>query len=95
MPDPNPRRTRIKNLTLAGIAGQAGCWVILMVIGALLLGLWVDAQLGLRGPFTIGIVVLSIPVTMFVVFRIVLRLIAAIQPPTPDEHDNDTSNRGG
>lgn len=94
MSRPRPVR-RIRNLALAAVAAQAGCWVIVVVIIALLAGLWLDAQMGRRGPFTIGLVILSIPVSLFLVFRIVLRLIASIDPPTQDEQHTDTSTRGG
>jgi hypothetical protein len=94
--DQQPKRSpRLKNLTLAGIAGLAGCWIVVLVFGAMFLGLWLDAQLGMRGPFTIGLVVLSIPVTLTVAFRIVLRLLASIQPPPRDADNPDTSTRGG
>lgn len=86
----------MKNLSLAGIAGFAGCWIIIVVFVALIVGLWLDAQFGLRGPFTIGLIVLSIPVTLFVVLRIVLKLISMIQPPQkPDDQDTNTTTRGG
>lgn len=83
----------MKNLSLAAIAGLAGFVVVIIVVAALLLGMWLDAQTGRRGPFTIGVVALSIPMTLFVVFRLVLRLVSAIQPPPKDEQD--TSQRGG
>lgn len=95
MPDPK-QPARVRNLTLAGIAGLAGCWIIIVVIVALIAGLWLDARFGLRGPFTIGVVVLSMPVTLFVVLRVVLKLIAMIQPPQkPDDQYTDTTTRGG
>ncbi len=95
MADPK-QPARMKNLSLAGIAGFAGCWIIIVVFVALIVGLWLDAQFGLRGPFTIGLIVLSIPVTLFVVLRIVLKLISLIQPPQkPDDQDTNTTTRGG
>ena len=95
MPD-RKQPARMKNLSLAGIAGFAGCWIIIVVFVALIAGMWLDARFGLRGPFTIGLIVLSMPVTLFVVFRIVLKLISMIQPPrNPDDQDTDTTTRGG
>lgn len=79
------RPSRVKNLSLATIAGQAGCFLTLTVFAALFAGLWLDAQFGLRGPFTIGLVILSVPVSLFVVFRIVMRLLEAIQPQSDDD----------
>ena len=95
MPDPK-QPARIKNLSVVGIAGFAGCWIIIVVFVALIAGLWLDARFNVRGPFTIGLIVLSIPVTLFVVLRIVLKLISMIQPQQkPDDQDTDTTTRGG
>lgn len=89
---PQPKRpSRSSNLTYASIAGFAGCWITVLVIGALLLGLWVDAQLGLRGPFTVCLVVLSVPVTLYIVVKIVLALVQRIQPPPMNEQHTDSS----
>lgn len=89
------RNIRRRNLTYAGIAAQAGCWITLIVIGSLIAGLWLDAQFGLRGPFTIGLVILSVPVTLWLVFRIVLRLVAKIQPPPKKQLENDDASQVG
>lgn len=88
--EPGSRSARIRNLTLAGIAAQAGCLIILMVMVALFAGLWLDAQFGRRGPFTIGLVVLSVPITLYVVFRLVMRLLKAILPPPNDGQNTPT-----
>ncbi len=77
-----PRRTR--NLGMAGIAGLAGLVTVVIVVGGLLLGLWLDSRLGLRGPFTVGLVLLSIPFSLFVMLRIALSVTGAIRPQAPD-----------
>lgn len=87
MPENKPP-SRLRNLSIAAIAAQAGCLIIVMVLTALFAGLWLDAQFGRRGPFTICLVVLSVPVTLYVVLRIVLRLVAAIQPPPKDDEQD-------
>ncbi|NWG18066.1 MAG: hypothetical protein HXY41_15690 [Chloroflexi bacterium] len=86
------RLTRVKNLSYAGVAGLAGCFITVIVVAALLAGLWLDARFGLRGPFTVGLVVLSVPVTLWLVVRIVLRLVNAIQTASQENHqDTNTS----
>ena len=95
MPDPK-KPARLRNLTLAGIAGLAGFWIIVVVFGALIAGLWLDARFSVRGPFTIGLVLCSMPVTLIVVLRIVLRLVSSIQPPQKsDDQGTNTTTRGG
>jgi len=77
-----PLRRRVYNLTLAAIAGQAGCFTLSVVIIALLAGLWLDAQTGQRGLFTIGLLVCSIPISLVGMVRIALGAVARLSPPT-------------
>ncbi len=89
--EPQPP-SRVKNLSYTAVAGLAGCVIITVVLVALFTGLWLDAQFQVRGPFTVGLVVLSVPVTLWVVVRVVLALVRAIQPPPPPkQQDTDTS----
>lgn len=73
--------SRLANITLAVVAAQSGCFTLFLVVGALLLGLWLDAQFGQRGPFTIGLLLLSVPVSLFVMVRVALGAVRRIQPP--------------
>ncbi len=81
------RSSRARNLTLAGIAGLVGFVTVLLVVGALLVGLWLDAQIGARGPLTIALVVLSIPVSLGVMLFLTLRMTRAMRPPGPGENE--------
>jgi hypothetical protein len=74
------RPSRIRNLTLAAIAGLAGCLTLIIVMGALLAGLWLDARAGQRGPFTIGCLVLSIPLSLYIMVRFTLGALRRIVP---------------
>ncbi len=72
---------RIANLTLAALAAQSGCLTLVLVIGSLLVGLSLDAHFGQRGPFTIGLLLLSVPVSLFFMVRVAVGAIKRIQPP--------------
>lgn len=74
------RPSRARNLALAAVAAQAGCSTIIIIILALLIGLWLDAQFGVRGLFTIGVLVLSVPLTLFIMVRIALGAAKRIIP---------------
>jgi hypothetical protein len=74
--------SRVKNITYAVLAAQGGCFTLVIIFVALFIGLWLDAQAGQRGPFTIGLLLLSIPLSLFVMVRLALRSIARIAPPT-------------
>ena len=68
----NKRRQEIVNYTLAIFAGGVGCLTLIIVLAAVLIGLWLDSQMGTRPKATIALVLVSIPVslaTMFLVAR--------------------------
>ncbi len=77
--------SRFKNMTLALVAGQAGCFSLFVIFVALLAGIWLDAQFHLRGVFTIGLLLMSIPVSLFFMVRIALGAVNNIQPPPPKQ----------
>mgnify|MGYP001159294771 CR=1 FL=1 len=72
---------RTQNLSYAGFAGLAGCATIAFVMVALVVGLWLDAQFGRRGPFTIGLLCLSVPISLGVMVWIALTMTKRILPP--------------
>ncbi len=63
-----------------GVAG-IGCIVLVIVLGALGLGLWLDNLLGTRPWLTLGLVVLSIPVSLVALVYGALRTARRIQAP--------------
>jgi hypothetical protein len=75
---------RARNLAIAAVAGQAGCASLVIIMAALFAGMWLDNRLGQRGPCTIGLLVLSVPLSLIVMLKIALVMIARIipQPPT-------------
>jgi MFS-type transporter involved in bile tolerance (Atg22 family) len=75
------QKPRLQNVAYAAVAGQVGCTMVILILGAMLLGLWLDAQFGVKGPFTIILLLLSIPISLYLVLRISLRAVRAIQPP--------------
>jgi formate hydrogenlyase subunit 4 len=81
---PLPRR--VKNLGLAAIAGQAGCVTLLIVFVALFLGLWLDAQFEQSGLCTFGMLVLSVPFSLYAMLRLALSAINRIQIAAQSEN---------
>lgn len=79
------QQVRMQNLAYAAVAGQVGCTTVILIIGALLVGLWLDAQFGVKGPFTIILLLLSIPISLYLVLRIALGAVRAIRPPEVGE----------
>ena len=57
--------------TLAVVVGQVGCLTLVIIIAALLLGLWLDNTLDTRPIFTVGMIIASIPVTLVAMILVV------------------------
>jgi hypothetical protein len=93
--NPDGKSRYARNLFYAAFAGQAGCWSSALVIGALLLGLWIDANLGTKPIATIVTIIASVPISLYVMVRIILGAVRRISPPPPPkglkkvEYDDD------
>jgi len=68
------------NLTLASIAGQVGCLTLVIIFVALFGGLWLDRFLDTKPLFTIILLIGSVPVTLFLMFRVVKAATSRIKP---------------
>ena len=83
MPQPelakSDRKRYISNLALAAIAGQAGCLTLLIVLTAVLFGLWLDSQFQTRPILTIILVIASIPVSVISMYFLVRAAVSRIQ----------------
>lgn len=67
------------NMTLAAVAGQVGCLTIVIIFASLLGGLWLDNQFGTRPLFTVGLLLVSVPVTLITMFWVVRQATSRIQ----------------
>lgn len=86
MSKPSPPH-RVRNLTLAGIAGLAGLATVIIVFTALLLGLWLDAVFAVRGIFAVTLLILSVPLSLFTMLKIVLGAMEKLQKQQPQQDD--------
>jgi MFS family permease len=82
-PESTDRNRYILNMSLAGVAGQVGCVTVGIVFGSLFAGIWLDRWLGTRPLLTVGLLLGSIPVTIFIMFWLVKSAVAKIQPVVP------------
>ena len=67
------------NLTLAGIAAQAGCLTLVIVLVAVFGGLWLDAQFQTKPVITFVLIIASIPVSLALMFILVRSATAKIK----------------
>ena len=79
---PRKQGQYVQNMAYAAFAGQAGCSSTTLVIAGLICGLWIDAQLGTKPFFTITLMVLSVPLSLYVMVRMVLGAVKRITPPS-------------
>lgn len=67
----NNRAVQTLNLALLGVVG-VGCLTVLVVGAAILAGLWLDSQFQTKPFITIILVLASVPITLYLIFRVVL-----------------------
>lgn len=53
---------------VAGVVGQVGCLVLLVILGTILLGLALDEALGTRPTFIFVMLLVSVPLNLAVLF---------------------------
>lgn len=75
--------SRLRNLTIVGITALTGLIAVVVITVALIIGLWIDSQIGRRGPATICLLVASVPISLFLMIRLALGLVRALPAPTP------------
>ena len=70
---------RALQMALLGVIGQVGCLTLVIILVALVAGLWLDNQFQTRPLFTIILMIVSMPITIFLMFRVVLTFAPRIQ----------------
>jgi len=80
-----------RNLALAGMISQVGCVTVVIVVGALLGGLWVDSLFNTKPLFTVLFTILSIPVSVYSLVRVALSTVAQFR----SEIKNGGKKEGG
>ena len=81
-------------MTLAAVAGQAGCITVFIIAIALLAGLWLDNQLGTRPLFLIGLLLASVPVTLITMFWVVRQATSRIKNESSPKQASEDQDRG-
>jgi len=59
-----------------------GCLTLVVILIGLFLGLWLDTRFDTRPLFIIIMMVASIPVTLFLMFRVVMKVAPKLQELT-------------
>jgi F0F1-type ATP synthase assembly protein I len=78
-PPEKNRKQYTFNLTLAAVAGQVGCLTLIVILAALFIGLWLDQVFSTKPFLTVALMILSVPVTLVVMFWVVRKATSRIQ----------------
>ena len=80
-PEPDKKKPgkRISNLAITAVAGGAGCFTLIIVMGAVFLGLWLDNHFASRPLLTIILVIFSIPISVVGMYGIVRGVVSRIK----------------
>lgn len=99
-PDNNSNRPKIPLAASTALGAQVGCVTVLIVIAALVGGLWLDKQLDSKPMFTIVFVLGSAPLSLLLTFWMAMRQIRDMQsngPPStghkPQIQDDDKEDQ--
>lgn len=74
-----PNSDYMRNLALASVAGQAGCMSVILIFLGLFAGMFLDARLDTHPVFTIGLILVAVPVSLYAMIRLMLSSVAAIK----------------
>lgn len=74
-------------MALAAVTGQVGCLTVVLIIGALLSGLWLDNLLDSSPWATLIMLIASMPITLYLMFKVASAATSrmVIMPPEKSE----------
>ncbi len=83
----------VLNMTIAGVVGQVGCLTLVVIFVALFAGLWLDKLFDTKPVFTLMLMLGSVPLTLYLMFRLVKMATSKIKPMQTHSSQEDP-NRG-
>ncbi|MBN1231627.1 MAG: AtpZ/AtpI family protein [Anaerolineales bacterium] len=76
---------RTTNLVIAGVLGQIGFINVVIIIGAMILGLWLDSHFDTRPVFTFILILVSVPFTIVFMLVIIRKAQQKIKHTAPEK----------
>lgn len=87
-----PHKRSWLNMTIVALVGQVGCLTLVIVLGSVFAGLWLDNRFDTRPWFTIGLVLASIPVSLVVMLFVTRLAVKKIKTsPAPKKGTEEDS----
>jgi len=87
---PEPRKELFRT-ALIGTTGSVGCLTVVIILGAVLGGMWLDNHFGTKSTWTLVLALISIPVSLVVMIVVVRAIIKRIQPGLDPEQKDRSS----
>jgi len=78
-PEKPDQKTSVFNVALAIVAGQVGFLTLVIVLAAVLGGLWLDNRFQTRPILTIALLIISIPISVLAMLIVVRGAVARIK----------------
>lgn len=78
----NTQPSRSQRLIVAQLTAFTSCAALGVIFIAFVIGMLIDNALGQRGPATLCLVIVSIPITLYLMVKIALWLVRRVQPTT-------------
>ncbi len=79
------------NTALISVTGSVGCLTVVIILGAILGGMWLDGHYGTKPTWTLTLALLSIPVSVVAMILIVRAIIKRIQPELEKDQKKQSS----
>jgi len=83
------RKMNKRNLWVAALAAQVGFLTLVIILAAVLGGLALDARLGTKPWFTIGLLLASVPVSLVIMVVITRKTVSKIRSNSGDKADEE------
>lgn len=80
---PISTKQRLINLSLVGIVSQVGCVTLLIIVLALLGGMFIDSRFQTKPWFTIGLLITSVPVSLVIMVFLVRAAVKKMKLEKP------------
>lgn len=75
----NKKPSTSLSVVIGAVLGQVGILTLIIILGALFIGQWLDSLFVTKPVFTVGLMIASVPITLFMMFWIVRTATARVQ----------------
>jgi len=89
-PEKNPYSSAFSAKALT-VGGEVGCLTLVIVLAAVFGGIWLDRLLGTKPLFTVGLVLISAPLSLVLTVWVAKRAVKDLQPPESSTENKNNS----